>query len=191
MKRWLLIFCFIVALLPSTMAQRRRIRGARFQGSSVYKGDTIDHFSMTTIYVFDKPVDLRRYQRLVDAVRKVYPLAQIARAKMADVEEILLTLDKHEQREYIKQCYKEILDEYTPIVKRMTRTQGRVLIKLIDRQTEYTAYEIIKEFRGGFVASFWQGIGKIFGHDLKSEYGKNDEDKILEQIIIYYEAGLL
>ena len=191
MKRWLLIFCFIVALLPSTMAQRRRIRGARFQGSSVYKGDTIDHFSMTTIYVFDKPVDLRRYQRLVDAVRKVYPLAQIARAKMADVEEILLTLDKHEQREFIKKCYKEILDEYTPIVKRMTRTQGRVLIKLIDRQTEYTAYEIIKEFRGGFVASFWQGIGKIFGHDLKSEYGKNDEDKILEQIIIYYEAGLL
>lgn len=191
MKRWLLIFCFIVALLPPTMAQRRRIRGARFQGSSVYKGDTIDHFSMTTIYVFDKPVDLRRYQRLVDAVRKVYPLAQIARAKMADVEEILLTLDKHEQREFIKKCYKEILDEYTPIVKRMTRTQGRVLIKLIDRQTEYTAYEIIKEFRGGFVASFWQGIGKIFGHDLKSEYGKNDEDKILEQIIIYYEAGLL
>jgi hypothetical protein len=73
----------------------------------------------------------------------------------------------------------------------MTRTQGRVLIKLIDRQTEYTAFEIIKEFRGGFVATFWQGIGKLFGHDLKTEYGIEDEDQILEQIVVYYEAGLL
>lgn len=134
---------------------------------------------------------MRRYQRLVDAVKKVYPLAQIARAKMAGMEKHLLTLSKKEQRAYIKKCYKEILDEYTPVAKRMTRTQGRVLIKLIDRQTEYTAFEIIKEFRGGFVATFWQGIGKLFGHDLKTEYGIEDEDQILEQIVVYYEAGLL
>ncbi len=191
MKRWLLILSFSIALLLPTMAQRRRMRGVKFQGSSIYKGDTIDHFSLAPIYVFDKPIDLRRYQRLVDAVRKVYPLAQIARKKMSEMEEQLLKLDKREQRAYIKECYQSILDEYTPVAKRMTRTQGRVLIKLIDRQTEYTAYEIIKEFRGGFVASFWQGIGKIFGHNLKSEYGKDSEDEILEQIIIYYEAGLL
>lgn len=167
------------------------MRGVTWVGSTIYKGDTIDHFQLAPIYVFNRPIDMRRYQKLVDAVKKVYPLAQIARAKMADMETELIGLDKKEQRAYIKKCYKEILDQYTPVAKRMTRTQGRVLLKLIDRQTDYTAYQIIKEFRGGFVATFWQGIGKLFGHNLKSEYDKENEDKLLEQIIIYYEAGLL
>lgn len=192
MKRWLIAILLLLMLSPQVTAQsRRRTRGASFRGSTIYKGDTIDHFQLAPIYVFNREVDMRRYQKLVDAVKKVYPLAQIARAKMADMEEVLLTLNKKEQRAYIKKCYKEILDEYTPVAKRMTRTQGRVLLKLIDRQTDYTAYQIIKEFRGGFVATFWQGIGKIFGHNLKSEYDKEHEDQLLEQIIIYYEAGLL
>ena len=143
------------------------------------------------VYVFNKKADLRKYRRLVEAVKRTYPLAQIAKRKMYDMEEVLLTLNKKEQQKYIKQCYKQILDEYTPVAKRMTRTQGRVLVKLIDRETEYTAYEVIREFRGGFVASFWQGVGRIFGHNLKSEYDKENEDRVLEQIVLYYEAGLL
>lgn len=191
MKRTLLTILLLLMLFTPASSQRRRMRGVKFQGSSVYKGDTIDHFSIVPVYISNKPVNMRRYQRLVDAVKKVYPLAQVARAKMEGMEQHLLTLGKKEQRAYIKKCYKEILDEYTPVAKRMTRTQGRVLIKLIDRQTEYTAFEIIKEFRGGFVATFWQGIGKLFGHNLKTEYGIADEDQILEQIVVYYEAGLL
>ena len=73
----------------------------------------------------------------------------------------------------------------------MTRTQGRVFIKLIARETDQTAFEVIREFRGGFVASFWQGIGRLFGHNLKTEYGEAEEDRVLEQIIVYYQAGLL
>jgi len=191
MKRTLLTILLLLMLSTPASSQRRRMRGVKFQGSSVYKGDTIDHFSIVPVYISNKPVNMRRYQRLVDAVKKVYPLAQVARTKMEGMEQHLLTLGKKEQRAYIKKCYKEILDEYTPVAKRMTRTQGRVLIKLIDRQTEYTAFEIIKEFRGGFVATFWQGIGKLFGHNLKTEYGIADEDQILEQIVVYYEAGLL
>lgn len=191
MKRLFCIIMILTLIATSAVAQRRRGRGYVFKGASVYNGDTIDHYNLVPIYVFDKPVDLRRYQKLVNAVKKVYPLAQVAEAKMREAEKQLLQLDKKEQKAYIKKCYKDILDEYTPVVKRMSRTQGKVLIKLIDRQTEYTAFEIIKEFRGGFVASFWQGIGKIFGHDLKAEYDKENDDKLLEQIIIYYEAGLL
>ena len=127
-----------------------------------------------------------------DAVKKVYPIAQIAKAKMATMEEELCRLPtKKAQKEYIKQIYHEIKDEYTPVLKHMTRTQGRVLLKLIDRETEYTAYEVLKEFRGGFVAGFWQGVSKIFGQNLKSEYDREGEDRMIEQIVIYYEAGLL
>lgn len=158
----------------------------------VENGDSIQRIHILPVYVFSRPVDLRRYRRLVDAVKKVYPVAKLAKSKMADMEAELSRLPtKKAQKVYIKGIYKEIKDEYTPVLKKMTRTQGKVLLKLIDRETEYTAYEVLKEFRGGFVAGFWQGMSRIFGQNLKSEYDKEGEDRMIEQIVIYYEAGLL
>ncbi|MBQ2844314.1 MAG: DUF4294 domain-containing protein [Alistipes sp.] len=195
MRKWLIVTLLLLLFGGDAMAQRRSTpsptRGVRRSGWAVMGQDSTLQVDILPVYVFNKKADLRRYRRLVDAVKKVYPLAQIAKQKMHDMEGELLTLSKKEQRKYIKQCYKQILDEYTPVAKRMTRTQGRVLVKLIDRETDYTAYEVIREFRGGFVASFWQGIGRIFGHNLKSEYDKENEDRVLEQIVLYYEAGLL
>ncbi len=195
MRKWLIVTLLFLLVGDDAMAQRRSTpsptRGVRRSGWAVMGQDSTLQVDILPVYVFNKKADLRRYRRLVDAVKKVYPLAQIAKQKMHDMEGELLTLSKKEQRKYIKQCYKQILDEYTPVAKRMTRTQGRVLVKLIDRETDYTAYEVIREFRGGFVASFWQGVGRIFGHNLKSEYDKENEDRVLEQIVLYYEAGLL
>ena len=190
MKKWLLLLGMLATLHPMVQAQSGR--GYWHQEWSTEQGDSIALVHILPVYVFSRPVDLRRYRRLVDAVKKVYPIAQIAKAKMADMEAELTRLPtKKAQREYIKTIYDQIKEEYTPVLKRMTRTQGRVLLKLIDRETEYTAYEVLREFRGGFVAGFWQGISKIFGQDLKSEYDKEGEDRVIEQIVIYYEAGLL
>lgn len=187
---WLLTGFALLAALPEVRAQGGR--GYWHQEWAVEKGDSIALVHILPVYVFSRPVDLRRYRKLVDAVKKVYPIAKIAKAKMADMEEELCRLPtKKAQKEYIKGIYHEIKEEYTPVLKHMTRTQGKVLLKLIDRETEYTAYEVLKEFRGGFVAGFWQGISRIFGQNLKSEYEKDGEDKIIEQIVIYYEAGLL
>ena len=139
-----------------------------------------------------KKADLRRYRKLVEAVKKVYPVAQAAKAQMVQMEAELLRLEtKKEQKQYIKGIAAAIKKEYTPVLKHMTRTQGRVLLKLIDRETKYTAYEILREFRGGFVAGFWQSVSRIFGQNLKSEYDREGDDKVLEQIVLYYEAGLL
>ena len=190
LKKWLFLLIVLIAALPEAQAQGGR--GFWHQEWTVEKGDSIPLVHILPVYVFSRPVDLRRYRRLVDAVKKVYPIAKIAKAKMATMEEELCHLPtKKAQKEYIKQIYQEIKDEYTPVLKHMTRTQGRVLLKLIDRETEYTAYEVLREFRGGFVAGFWQGISKIFGQNLKSEYDKEGEDRMIEQIIIYYEAGLI
>lgn len=191
MKKWLFLLAVLcIAALPKAQAQGGR--GFWHQEWTVERGDSIPLVHILPVYVFSRPVDLRRYRRLVDAVKKVYPIAKIARAKMATMEAELTRLPtKKAQKEYIKQVYHEIKEEYTPVLKRMTRTQGRVLLKLIDRETEYTAYEVLKEFRGGFVAGFWQGVSKIFGQDLKSQYDKDGEDRMIEQIVIYYEAGLL
>ena len=83
------------------------------------------------------------------------------------------------------------MEDYTPVLKHLTRTQAKLLLKLIDRETDYTAYEVLREFRGGFVAGFWQTLSRVFGQDLKSEYDAEGDDRLLEQIVRYYEAGLL
>lgn len=190
MKRWLALLLLLFAALPAAQAQGGR--GFWHQEWDVEKGDSIPLVHILPVYVFSRPVDLRRYRRLVEAVKKVYPVAKIARARMEEMEEELRRLPtKKAQRAYIKQVYHQIKEEYTPVLKHMTRTQGRVLLKLIDRETEYTAYEVLREFRGGFVAGFWQGVSRIFGQNLKSQYDKEGEDRMIEQIVIYYEAGLL
>lgn len=99
--------------------------------------------------------------------------------------------DQKGAKAYIRGVYRQIKEEYTPVVRHMTRTQGKVLLKLIDRETDYTAYEVLREFRGGFVAGFWQTLSRVFGQDLKSEYDAEGDDRLLEQIVRYYEAGLL
>lgn len=190
MKKWLLLLITLAAALPGAQAQGGR--GFWHQEWCVEKGDSVPLVHILPVYVFSRPVDLRRYRKLVDAVKKVYPIARIAKAKMVAMEEELCRLPtKKAQKAYIRQVYNQIKEEYTPVLKHMTRTQGKVLLKLIDRETEYTAYEVLKEFRGGFVAGFWQGVSRIFGQNLKSEYDKQNEDRMIEQIVIYYEAGLL
>lgn len=190
MRKACLAILLLLSALPELRAQSGR--GYYYQEWIVENGDSIARIHLLPVYVFSRPADLRRYRRLVDAVKKVYPIAQTAKTKMADMEEELLRLPtKKAQKAYIRQVYHQIKDEYTPVLKHMTRTQGRVLLKLIDRETEYTAYEVLKEFRGGFVAGFWQGISRIFGQNLKSEYDKEGEDRMIEQIVLYYEAGLL
>lgn len=186
------LLALLAAIAAPSGAQAQGGPGYWHQEWTVERGDSVPLVHVLPVYVFSRPVDLRRYRKLVDAVRKVYPIAKIAREKMATMEAELTRLPtKKAQRAYIKQVYHEIKEEYTPVLKRMTRTQGRVLLKLIDRETEYTAYEVLREFRGGFVAGFWQGVSKIFGQNLKSEYDKEGEDRIIEQIVVYYEAGLL
>lgn len=169
-----------------------RGRGYWHQEWTVDNGDSIPLIHMLPIYKFNRGIDTRRYYKLIRTVKKVYPLAQIARREMADMEDELRRLPTlKEQRAYVRGIERRIKEQYTPLIKRMTRYEGKILVKLIDRETEYTAFQIIKDFRGGFVAGFWQGLARIFGNNLKLEYERDGEDKLIEQIVLYYEAGLL
>lgn len=175
-----------------TPLQERRARGYTRAWVEVEKGDSVQNIAVLPVYVFRRPADMRKYQRMVIAVKKTYPIAKYARRRMAEMEEKLLTLPTRKaQKAYTKQIEQEIKEEYTPVLKKMTRSQGAVLLKLIARETEYSSYEIVREFRGGFTAGFWQGVAKIFGANLKTEYDREDEDRMLEQIVTLYEAGLL
>ena len=174
----------------SALYAQRGGRGFWHQEWIVENGDSIALVHILPVYKYGRPIDMRRYQKLVRAVKKVYPIAKKAREEMQAMEEEMCALPtKAEQKEYVKGVEERIKEEYTPVLKRMTGYEGRILVKLIDRETDYTAYQIVKEFRGRFVAGFWQGIARLFGQNLKTGYDKNGEDRAIEQIIIYYELG--
>ena len=104
----------------------------------------------------------------------------------------LLTLKtEKDKRAYIKQVEREIHEEFEGDLKKLTITQGRILLKLIDREVGETSYDLLKEFKGTFSAFFWQTLARIFGHDLKSEFDPEGEDILLNEIVILIENGQL
>jgi hypothetical protein len=133
-----------------------------------------------------------RYERLVYNVKRVYPYSIIVRNKLNEVNAGLenLTGDK-ERKEYIRNVEKNVFRDYEDDMREMTMTQGKLLIKLIDRETQNTSYELIRDYRGKISAIFWQGIARIFGTNLKEEYDPYGEDALIEKIISEIEAGRL
>ena len=98
---------------------------------------------------------------------------------------------ERERKEYIKKVEKDLFAEFEGEIRNMTVSEGRILIKLIDRETGKSSYEIIKEFKGGFNAFFWQTVARLFGHDLKSAYDAENEDKMIEYIVMQIDTGLI
>ena len=134
----------------------------------------------------------RRYRRMIRNVKKAYPYARIAAEELKKLDDHLLTINSEkEQKAYINQAEKEIMKRFEKDVRKLTVTQGIILVKLIDRETGRTSYQVIKELKGGFTAFFWQGIARIFGNNLKTEYDPVDQDKVLEDIVLGIEAGFI
>jgi hypothetical protein len=133
-----------------------------------------------------------RYERLVYNIKRVYPYSIIVRNKFNEVNSELEKIPgEKERREYIKKVEREVFRDYEDDMRDMTLAQGRLLIKLINRETQNTSYNIIKDYRGKISAAFWQGIARIFGTNLKEEYDPYGEDAVIERIIGEIEAGRL
>jgi hypothetical protein len=192
MTKKLYILLLLVSISATALCQYRRERPFWRQEWAVENGDSIAVIHITPVRKYARKPDMRRYARLVRAVKRVYPIAEEAKVLMATMESELLALpNKKQQKLYIKGIEKRLIREYTPVLKKMTIYDGRVLLKLIDRQIDDTAYEIIKEFRGGFEAGLWQALAKMFGNNLKTDYDPDKDDILLEQIVRLYEKGLL
>lgn len=192
MKKVIAIILLLGIFATPLFAQQRTERGATSRRTVYDDGDSITMLNIMPVPIFNRRSDLRRYKRMVEAVKRVYPLSVTAREKMQGMEDTLSQMKTIRQQQlYIRRIERELIREYTPVLRKMTRTQGRVLLKLISRQTDHTAYGIVREFRGRIEAGVWQAVAKIFGHDLKSDYDPEGEDRMLEQIVTYYEKGLL
>lgn len=164
----------------------------------VINGDTVIIVDMPVCYVGDykKPErymsqrQIRKYKRLERYVRKVYPYATLAAKKLQECEKELVGVeDPKERRKVMKKVEIALKERYGDELKNLTVTQGKILLKLIDRQTGHTSFELVKELRGGFSASMWQGLALLFGHTLKADYDADGDDWMIEEIIEKIEAG--
>jgi hypothetical protein len=163
----------------------------------VIEGDTIPNIQLKEIVIFPELIfkskqEARRYTKLMRDLKRVYPYAKLAKDKLDELEREYSRLEtEKERKEFTKTIEKQLLDEFGPELRKLTVTQGKLLLKLIDRETGNTSYEILKELRGSFSAVFWQAIARIFGSDLKSEYDADGVDYLIERIVILIEHGQL
>lgn len=148
-------------------------------------------FHVTTFRSFKDEKAKHRYYRLVRNVKKVYPYAKLAGVKLREYNEQLEGIHSERKRKiFMKKVEKELKEEFGDELKNLTITQGRILIKLIDRETGDTSYELVKELRGTFSAFFWQTIARIFGNNLKNKYDAKGADREVEHIILLIEQGV-
>lgn len=162
----------------------------------VIEGDTVPHVWIRQVIVFPDYFrsrrQKRRYNRLVYHIKKVYPYSQIVKAKLEEINVELDSIEgKRARKKYLKAEEKALKKEFEGRLRKLTFTQGRILIKLINRETGETTYAIVKQLKGSLSAFFWQSVAVIFNSSLKYEYDAEGDDKMIEQIVVLLENGQL
>ena len=162
-------------------------------------GDTCRYTFIRDIYVYP-PLKFKNkkqeeyYWRTVRDVRKTLPYAKLAFATLCETYEYIQTIpDAKEREKHLKNLEKDIFEQYKPVVKSMTKNQGKVLLKLINRETDQSSYNIVKAFLGSFRAGFWQTFGRFFGMNMKAGFHpeKNKDDAMIDRIATLIEQGAL
>jgi hypothetical protein len=197
-RRFLLpVFFLLLSFNSYSQDSVRTSRDIYIAKGIIVDGDTLWVAELDEVVIFPERVfknlrQQRRYTRLIYNIKKAYPWAKLAGKTMEDVNNHLLTLvTEKEQEEYLKKVEKELLDNYTEDLKRLTVTQGKILIKLVYRETGDTSYKIVEFYRGKFSAFFWQALARLFGSNLKLEYDPYGEDRLIEEIVMQIEHGQL
>ncbi len=194
MRKILTLTGFIFFFSLTLCAQEKDYQVVRYK---IVGNDTLPYANLDGVEVFDFKVfknkrRARRNTKLIYNVKKVYPWAKLAGAKLIEYEDILANVkSEHEKRRIMKKVEEEIKEEYGGELKKLTFTQGKILIKLIDRETGDTSYDLVKDFRGGFMAFFYQSFARIFGYNLKVRYDPDGEDHNIEVIVRMIENGLI
>jgi len=186
----------VVLLMAGTCAAQKEFP-ARVLRAVVIDGDTVPVVQLpeANVTAVWRPRDRRaaeRYDRLVRYVVKVYPYAKLTGQMLKEYEHDLAQIKKNgDQDLYVKLAEAELRAEFEAEVKDLTVGQGKILVKLIDRQTGATSYELVEQLRGTFVAFVWQGVAKLFGQDLKAEFDGMGEDAAIEMVVQRIERGEL
>lgn len=163
----------------------------------IIDGDTLPHIDLREVLImpqwkFVNQKQYIRYSKLVRNIKITLPYARLASAKLAEINKELEKIDGDRARKrYLKVAEKKLFDEFEAPLRKLSFSQGRLLIRLIDRETGETSFELIRQYKGKISAFFWQGVARIFGANLKDEYDPDTDDKMVEYIIMKIDNGQL
>lgn len=189
----------IIILLLGACCLKAQQGGGMVVFGTIYQGDTIPMLYLDVVRVNGYVCSLseaekKKYKKLIRNVKVTYPYAKQA-GKLLDRYTVVLNNAKNDsqRKKIMKQAEKEIENKFGPTLKKLNRSQGKILLRLIDRETGSDSYALVKELRGSFRAAFYQALGKLFGYNLRSKYDpvNNSEDRIIERIIYGIETKKL
>ena len=195
----LLSLLAIFLFYPSLLSAQENIQkpGKYLVPLCVHNGDTIPYVKLPTVYIF-KPLNFKNekerpaYDRLVRNVKKVYPISLEINQLIIETYEYLMTLpDEKSRSRHIKAVEKGLKEQYTDRMKKLSFAQGKLLIKLVDRQCNQSSYDLVKAFMGPFKAGFYQTFASLFGASLKKGYDAEGEDQLTERVVLLVASGAI
>jgi hypothetical protein len=195
MRKLMVLFFLSFGMVPNLLAQDT-IRHMVVPGK-IIEGDTVPYVDLKTVVVFPQ-MDIKAwselvgYEMLVINIKKVYPYAKLAAVKLTEYKHTLDSIPTERgRRKFLKAAEKDLEARFGDEIKDLNFTQGKLLIKLIYRQTGNSTFEIVKELRGSFNAFVYQTVARIFGYDLRSQYDPEGNDKAIEHIVRMIDDGSL
>lgn len=192
------LVCFL-ALVPFLISAQGIVNPRDSTGyhcpAVVVDGDTIAVMTLDEVYIwgnklFRNSAEMRQWDRLVRNVKKAYPYARLAGIKFNEYNQKIANVKSEKvQKAMMKQAEDELEAQFGKELRDLTISQGKILLKLIDRQTNNSSYDIVKDFRGKFRAFFYQSFARIFSYNLKVKYDPLGEDADIERIVLMIESG--
>lgn len=185
--------------VPADIQRKARSKVYKGKYYTVIDGDTVLMLVMNDITIypplkFKNKKEEENYWKTVRDVRRALPYAKLISETLIETYEYIETFDSKKEREaYLKDMEGAIFNQYKPMLKKFTKSQAQMLVKLIQRETNQSGYDILKAFLGSFRASFWQGFGKLFGVNIKGTYNPdtNKNDALIERVATLIEQGTI
>lgn len=159
-----------------------QIVGIAYTANDTLLVSDLEGVSVSVPRNFDDADDYIRYQKYKRYATKVYPYAVKAIKIFREVEEVTITMNKRKRKKHIKRLHKQLKKEFTDPLKNLSKTQGKILIEMIEKELDTSFYDLMKSLRGGFTASYWSTLSRVYGYKLKEKY-QPGEDKILDVVL--------
>ena len=196
MRKLLVIIALCLCIIPLD-AQIPDGRGNFIVPAYVRDGDTIIYIHLPEVTVMSKFIfksrrEEEQYRRLVHNVRRVYPYAKLAGQVYRHYDSILnLETNEYRRSRMMRQAENEIKAQFESELRALTITQGRILVLLLDRETSHSAFNLVRDLRNAFQAYLWQGVGRLFGYNLRIKYDPHGAHADIESIVRLIEMGVL
>lgn len=199
MRKKAIISVFVTLLIaasPTFTHAQERVEGRPYMHYMIEDGDTVYVDVITPAWIFPKGskidrTEWRKYCKLVYNFNKVYPYALLGKKLLLEVDTTIdeQNLKRGKKDRYINKMQWQLLRDFESDIRHMTISQGQLLVRLVDRELGRTSYDIVKVYKSGAAAGFWQGIAKLFGQNLKNHYDPDGVDKQTEELVRKWERG--